>query len=285
MPELPEVETIVRAARPRLLRRRIGAFHSRWVRQVSPGEREVRAAIVGATIADVRRRGKFIVIELERGSRSAGVLLIHLRMSGRFEWGRTDDRPDSEPRHVRATFDLSGGVRLYFCDARKFGRLRYVADLKTTPLAIGPEPLDRSFTPARLAGILRSRRKLLKPLLLDQAAIAGLGNIYTDESLFRAGLHPLRKSSSLTDPQIAALHQAIRRTLREGIRHSGTSLDWAYPEGKMQTRLLVYGRGDQPCRRCGDTIVVLRVGQRSTHVCPTCQPKARRRAAMTNPGT
>lgn len=275
MPELPEVETVVRLARPRMVGRRIVAFESRWARQVSPGVEPVRAAICGSTVADVRRRAKFIVAHLKRGGRDAGVLMIHLRMSGRFEWGRSDDAASVEPTHVRATFDFDDRSRLYFCDPRKFGRIAYSASLDDAALALGPEPLERGFTPRKLGDVLRARSRALKPLLLDQSVIAGLGNIYTDEALFRAGLHPLRNSSLLRDEQVAALHEAIRHVLRQGIRHNGASLDWIYPDGQMQNHLMVYGRAGEACRRCGAAIVALRVGQRGTHVCPTCQPRAR----------
>jgi formamidopyrimidine-DNA glycosylase len=273
VPELPEVETVVRLARPRMVGRRIVAFESRWARQVSPGVEQVREAVCGSTVVSVTRRGKFIVAHLRRGGRDVGGLMIHLRMSGRFEWGWTVDAPAVEPTHVRATFDLDDGARLYFCDARKFGRILFNTDANATGLALGPEPLDRAFTPAKLAALLRARKRSLKPLLLDQSVIAGLGNIYTDEALFRAGLHPLRKSSSLRPEQVTALHEAIRHVLRQGIRHNGASLDWVYPDGQMQKHLMVYGRAGESCRRCGDEIAALRVGQRGTHVCPTCQPK------------
>lgn len=273
MPELPEVETVVRQARPRLVGRRIVGFESRWERQVSPGVERVREAICGAVVAGVARRAKFIVAHLRRGGRNMGGLMIHLRMSGRLEWGRTDDAAAAEPSHARATFDLDDGTRLYFCDARKFGRILFTPDADAFGLGLGPEPLERGFTRKRLAVVLRSRTRALKPLLLDQSVIAGLGNIYTDEALFRARLHPLRKSSTLRDEHIAALHEAIRHVLRQGIRHNGTSLDWIYPDGQMQNHLMVYGRAGKSCRRCGAEIVALRVGQRGTHVCPTCQPK------------
>jgi formamidopyrimidine-DNA glycosylase len=266
MPELPEVETIVRTYRPRLEGRRIVAFASRWAKQAWPSVAAVRRAIVGRRIASLGRRGKFIVFRLD----PPGYLLVHLRMSGQFEWAADHER---EPRHVRTIWDLDEGGRLLFCDARKFGRIVYADDLAAATGALGDEPLARTFTAARLHELLARRSRWLKPLLLDQKVIAGLGNIYADESLFRAGLHPLLRSDRVQPPQAAALHAAIRTTLREAIRRHGTSIDWIYPDGWMQNHLMVYGRAGEPCRRCGTPIEALRVGQRGTHVCPKCQPR------------
>jgi formamidopyrimidine-DNA glycosylase len=269
MPELPEVETIVRHCRPHLEGRRVLAFHSQWPKNTRPSLTQVRRAIVGQTVQRVSRRAKFIVLHLADG----GALLVHLRMSGRLEWA--DECADT--RHVRAQWDLDSGRRLLFCDARKFGRLLYTRDLAAATADLGPEPLARGFTPAVLADVLSARRRQLKPLLLDQTAIAGLGNIYTDEALFRAGLHPLTRSDQLNTAQVHRLHGAIRDVLRLAIRKHGTSLDWIYPGGWMQQSLAVYGRTGAPCRQCGTPIVGLRIGQRGTHVCPKCQRPPRRR--------
>lgn len=271
MPELPEVETIVRQSRELLVGRRINRFESRWPRQLSPDLETLVARIDGARIAAVTRRAKFIVLHLTKNGAQSGALLIHLRMSGRFEWSRIGDLA-SEPAHVRATFDLDDGCRLFFCDARKFGRIAYSADPAVEFARLGPEPLDPQFTASELEKILGKRHRRLKPLLLDQAAIAGLGNIYTDEALYHARLHPLCDAASLNRQQIAKLHKAIRRVLKEGIARNGTSIDWVYPEGKMQDYLAVYGRAGKPCKNCGETVIALRVAQRGTHLCPQCQP-------------
>ena len=265
MPELPEVETIVRRYRARLEGRRIVAFASRWAKQATPSVRVVRAGIVGRTVTWLTRRGKYIVFYLDDG----GFLLVHLRMSGRFEWAA--EQP-TRPRHIRSTWDLDDGSRLLFCDSRKFGRLVYTRDLAAATADLGVEPLARGFTVARLKRELDGCARQLKPLLLDQSVIAGLGNIYADESLFRAGLHPLRRSNQLGEAQVAALHEAIRHVLRKAIRYCGTSFDRAYLGGSMQQRLMVYGRGGEPCRVCGTPIIPIRVAQRGTHVCPKCQP-------------
>ena len=278
MPELPEVETIVRAARPRLVGRRIVGFESRWPPQVSPSVAEVQRRVRGRHITRLSRRGKYIIMELGGPTKSgdpAGCLLIHLRMSGRFEFmaGPPNARANrsSEPSHVRAVWRLDDGLRLLFCDARKFGRIEYARDLSGLDAKLGVDACGRSFTAARLARELSRRARQLKPLLLDQSVIAGLGNIYTDEALFRAGLHPLTPSNRIDRNQSAALHRAIRDTLKEGIKRNGASIDWVYPGGEMQSYFRVYGRTGQPCRVCGTPIEYLKVSQRGTHICPRCQ--------------
>lgn len=274
MPELPEVETIVRACRPRLEGRSIMRFRSLWARQAVPSVPAVRAGVTGRRIVRLERRGKFIVFALDDDAR----LLVHLRMSGRFEFAGDSQ---GEPRHVRAVWDLDDGSRLLFCDARKFGRVMYTRDGRTWSDGLGAEPLASRFTAAWLGRALAARARALKPLLLDQSVIAGLGNIYTDEALHRAGLHPLRRSDTVQPGEVRALRNAIRAVLTEGIRRQGTTIDWIYPGGRMQERLRVYGRGGEACDRCGDTILTLRVGQRGTHICPTCQPhpKSKRNSA------
>lgn len=281
MPELPEVETIVRHHRPRLEGRRITRYVSRWARQAEPSVAAVRRGIVGKRIARLRRRAKFIVADLDGGPRCGsrcdpraaecgGHLLIHLRMSGRLEW--VADARKGERRHVRAVFDLDDGSRLLFCDARKFGKIIYTTDFETTTAHLGAEPLERTFTAVAFARLLRGRARQLKPLLLDQSIVAGLGNIYVDEALFRAGLHPATRSDRLSAAQVRRLRREIRAVLRKAIRHQGTSFDAVYPNGGMERHLNVYGRAGSPCRRCGTLIVALRIAQRGTHVCPKCQP-------------
>lgn len=205
------------------------------------------------------------MLELDDGSH----LLVHLRMSGRFEWA---DEVAARPRHVRARWDLDDGSRLLFCDARKFGRIVHTREPDEVLGTLGPEPLARGFTVEKLEELLRGRQRQLKPLLLDQTVIAGLGNIYSDEVLFHAGLHPLTPASVLSTTEVARLHAAIRGVLRVAIRNHGTSIDWIYPGGWMQRKLAVYQRTGEPCRVCGTSIVALRVAQRGTHVCPQCQP-------------
>jgi formamidopyrimidine-DNA glycosylase len=267
MPELPEVETVVRRSGPALVGRRVSAFASYWARQVSPHVRGVRTGVVGRRIERVWRRAKFIVCDLDDG----GHLLVHLRMSGRFEILPADA---PRPRHARALWELDDGRRWWFCDARKFGRIVHSRDLARATASLGVEPLSRGFSPAALARLLSERARQIKPLLLDQSVIAGLGNIYADESLFRAGVHPLRRSDRLTPEEVRRLHGAIRGVLRDAIRRQGTTFDWIYADGEMQDHLCVYGRAGEPCPRCGGPIEALRVGQRGTHICRACQPRS-----------
>jgi len=166
---------------------------------------------------------------------------------------------------------LGAGRTLLFCDARKFGRLLHAVEPAAALAHLGPEPLARDFSAARLHVMLSARRRMLKPLLMDQTFLAGLGNIYTDEALFRARLHPERSAASLHRAEAARLHRAIRAVLRRGIAENGTSLDWIYPGGRMQDYLEVYGRAGRPCPACGRPIERILVGQRSTHLCPACQ--------------
>ncbi len=275
MPELPEVETIVRAYRPRLEGRRIVRFVARVGKQAQPSVAAVRRGIVGKRIRRLWRRAKYIVVDLERGRRleteraaPGGRLLIHLRMSGGFDWAAEHER---EPEHVRAYFDLDDGNRLLFCDARKFGLIIYAADFETATSHLGVEPLERGFTADSLETLLHGRARQLKPLLLDQSIVAGLGNIYTDEALFQARLHPMRRSDRLTWREVGRLRIAIRAVLRKGIRYEGTSFDGVYRGGGMRKRLKVYGRAGLPCTRCKTPIEALRVAQRGTHICPRCQ--------------
>ena len=270
MPELPEVETIARALRPELVGRTILGADLRWARTLAmPSPRKFKEQIEGQVIQEVGRRAKFLNIRLE-----AYNLLIHLRMSGDLLLKGGKIRPE---KHDRLILSLSpagrGGPRqLVFTDPRKFGRVWLTDDLDNVLGALGPEPLGDEFTAGWLYANLRQRQRQLKPLLLDQTFIAGLGNIYTDEILHRAKLHPLRLSDSLTKAQASGLHKAIRLVLTQGIRRNGASIDWVYRGGEFQNDFRVYGREGQPCPVCGTIIRRLVVGQRGTHVCPHCQP-------------
>ena len=273
MPELPEVETTVRLIRPQLVGRTITGARVVWRRTV--GERAFESRVIGARIADVRRRAKYFVIELRRGRRPAGALVGHLRMTGRV---LVEPARAADPEYTKVSLPLDDGRTMHFVDVRKFGRLVWRADAEAELADLGPEPLGDAFTAAWLAAALAARKRALKPLLLDQAFVAGLGNIYVDESLHRAGLHPLAKSEHVTAAQAAALHREIRAVLAEAIEREGSSFDVFYrtPEGNpgsYQDQFRVYGRDGEPCRTCGATIARLVVGQRGTHVCPRCQPR------------
>lgn len=277
MPELPEVETIVRALQnggrgsPPLVGRVIKEAEIRWQRSLAePHPPVFLQKIRGRTIQRLSRRGKFILIHLDEGS-----LLIHLRMSGdlRLEPAADETGSPLPPHpHDRLIFHLADGWRLAFNDTRKFGRIWLTDDPQTVLNGLGPEPLDDSLDAQTFHHRLSRVQRQLKPLLLDQSFIAGLGNIYADEALHLARLHPLTPSHRLSEEEAARLLAAIRNVLNEGIRRNGASIDWVYRGGSFQNHFRAYGRTGQPCPECGTPIARLIVGQRSTHLCPVCQP-------------
>jgi formamidopyrimidine-DNA glycosylase len=265
MPELPEVETFARALRPALIGKTILSADLRWKRSLAtPSAAAFSRRIQGQRIEEIGRRAKFLCITL-----SQDTLLIHLRMSGDLLAVLGGYQPG---KHDRLILKLSDDTSLVFCDPRKFGRVWLVDDPAEILSDLGPEPLSDKFTPAWLHSALHARRRQLKPLLLDQKFIAGLGNIYVDESLHLAKLHPLLLSDTVTAAQAERLWQAIRETLEEGIRRNGASIDWVYRGGDFQNHFRVYGRTGEKCPACGATIKRIMVGQRGTHFCPKCQP-------------
>ncbi len=276
MPELPEVETVVRILRPRLEGRTVTGASVRWRRTV--GARDFERKVIGARVVRVWRRAKFIVADLERKSTPAGSLVGHLRMTGMLH---VQAIGYERGPHDRVELALDDGKVLHFTDVRKFGRLQFHADPRKSFSDLGPEPLSDEFTSEWFHTALKARRRLLKPLLLDQTFVAGLGNIYVDESLHRAGLHPLARSERITPASAARLHDAIRAILAEAIAREGSSFDVWYrtPDGNagsFQDEFRVYGREGEECLKCGTDIVRIVVGQRGTHFCPRCQPRSAR---------
>ncbi len=262
MPELPEVETIARKLKPDLVGMTILSADLFWTRTLAlPSPKKFKQQIKGQKILNVGRRAKFLIIQLSDFN-----LLVHLRMTG--DLCIRDSTIRAEP-HDRLILKLSNGRSLVFNDTRKFGRVWLTAKPEEVLGKLGPEPLSDSFTVQWLHGALHDKRRQLKPLLLDQTFIAGLGNIYTDEALHTAKLHPLTLSDSVTAKQAEKLHAAIHRVLNEGIRRNGASFDWVYRGGEFEFQ--VYGRADQECPVCGTKIKRILVGQRSTHYCPKCQ--------------
>jgi formamidopyrimidine-DNA glycosylase len=271
MPELPEVETIARSLRepqeaytPSIIGLCVQRAQVLWGKTVSNIDlAEFEQKLTGQTVIGLSRRGKFLVFNL-----SSDTLLIHLRMSGdlRLEYM---DQPIL--KHDRLLVDFKNGTRMAFNDTRKFGRAWLTNDPADILGNLGPEPLSVEFTPERLHGMLAGRKRQLKPLLMDQHFIAGLGNIYTDEALHLARLHPLTHSDQITQKEATRLHSAIQTVLREGIRRNGASIDWVYKGGDFQNHFRVYGRAGEPCPKCGADIQRLVVGQRGTHICPNCQ--------------
>lgn len=270
MPELPEVETIVRTLSPALLGRNILAVAVRW-----PGclhgisARSFTQHLRGASIANITRRGKFLQFALSRKGRSRHMLL-HLRMSGRLELRR---KTEPEATHDRLIFKLNNGMCLCFNDTRKFGRVYLVSSPSEVTDSLGPEPLSRELSEKVFFNMIRLKNAAIKPLLLNQTFLAGVGNIYADESLWRAGIHPLRRSAGLSRPEVRRLLRAIRFTLSQAIRFHGTDAgDGVVDFGRYKP--MVYGQTDAPCPRCRKAIRRMVVAQRGTHYCPYCQ-KAR----------
>jgi formamidopyrimidine-DNA glycosylase len=268
MPELPEVETIVRKLKPQLLGKRIEEARLRWLRTLAfPTPRKFREQIKGQVIEGVTRRAKYFILHLSDFN-----LLIHLRMSGDLQVKKGKIKPEKHDRLILSLRSVDRDLsHLVFNDTRKFGRVWLTPDPEEVLGKLGPEPLSRGFTSQWLYTALHSRHRLLKPLLLDQTFLAGLGNIYADESLHLAKLHPLAASDSITLEQAETLHEAICNTLKEGIRRNGASFDWVYRGGEYQHHFRVYDRTGKPCPVCGTPIERIIVGQRSTHFCSTCQ--------------
>lgn len=268
MPELPEVESVARRLAPRLRGRtllRVELLDPR-LQQTDP-----RPAL-GHPVATVRRLGKQIAVRFHHPDRIT--LLCHLRMTGRLVWLADGETPP-ETRHLRARLHFDQGL-LLFLDPRRFGTLRFLPENCTAPTP-GLEPLSRRCTPDRLARLLAHSRQELKPWLLRQDRLAGIGNIYASEIAFHARLHPRRLAGSLRPAEIRRLHHAVQSVLRHAIRLGGTTFsDFADPAGRpgrFARELAVYGRLGRPCPHCGTAIVRFTQQQRSTYACPHCQPQ------------
>ncbi len=275
MPELPEVESVRRQLEPALTGQRferVVIHDPRLVRPYDPAE--VAAELEGERVAGVERRGKYLVVRFESGR----VLLVHLRMTGSLlhaAGGSLQVDP-----HRRAVVTLDDGSDVAYRDVRRFGTWLLLEPGEVEPYLaerVGDEPLDTLFTAAKLGERLAGRRTSLKAALLDQRTLAGMGNIYADEALWRARLNPLRVASSLDRSELRRLHRAIRAALEHGLARQGSTLrDYRLPDGSggsMQGEFRVYGRRDEPCNRCGTPIARSQVAGRTTWFCPTCQPE------------
>jgi formamidopyrimidine-DNA glycosylase len=278
VPELPEVETIRRQLSPRLEGRvleRLDVLDPRWCEPAAPAE--VDAAVRGRRIERLTRRGKYLVVELHEEV----FLVMHLRMTGNLLLvppGEPADRP-----YTRVRMPLDSGATLLFCDARRFGTgvvlLGEDARDGYFDRRLGVEPLDPAFTPEALRALVSGRRAPTKAFLLTQERIAGVGNIYADEALFRARIHPLRPVGSLRRPQLAALRDAVVESLEAGIDARGATIDDFRDvdgaRGSFQDRFLIHRREGEPCPRCGRPIRKMRAAGRGTYVCERCQPRPR----------
>jgi formamidopyrimidine-DNA glycosylase len=277
MPELPEVETVRTQLEPKLVGRRFVDVEIADARLTRPHEpAEVAAELVGERVAALERRGKYVVVRFETGR----VLLIHLRMTGQLLHAGSGSLPEDDP-HRRAVVRLDDGSDVVYRDVRRFGTwlLTEPGELDAyLATRVGREPLAPAFTARRLGEALAGRKAPVKAAILDQRRLAGVGNIYADEALWRAQIHPLRPAGDLTDLEIAALHRGIRAALRAGIARQGATLrNYRTPDGAtggMQHEFKVYGREGEPCERCGTPIEKIRAAGRGTWYCPNCQPSA-----------
>lgn len=271
MPELPEVEIIRRALSARVVGRTITHV---WIasdapRLVQTSFEEFVQGLPGRRLVDIQRRGKYLLFQLDDGR----YLIVHLRMTGRLLHRRPHDPP--EP-YLRAVFRLDDGSELRFADPRKFGTMWLICDPSQVVGRLGPEPFDAAFTAERLAEMATRRAAPIKAVLLDQYALAGLGNIYADEALFLAGIHPRRPAKTLKEQELNRLHEAIRAVLVQAVGFRGSSFrDYVNVEGEPgenQRHVRVFRRAGEPCFTCGTPIERIKVSGRSSHFCPQCQP-------------
>jgi formamidopyrimidine-DNA glycosylase len=273
VPELPEVETVRRRLEPVLVGRRFERVEIDDARLTRPEDpAEVAAELTGERVAALERRGKYLVVRFESGR----VLLIHLRMTGNLLYAPPGNQLDVS--HARAVVELDDGTDVVYRDVRRFGTWLLVEPDGLDPYLatrLGGEPLGRSFTTKALTAKLAKRKAPIKAALLDQRTLAGLGNIYVDEALWRAQIHPLVPARDLGPDEIAALRDGIKKALAAGIKRQGATLrDYRQPDGRsgsMQKEFKVYGRADEPCDRCGTPIAKTRVAGRGTWYCPSCQ--------------
>jgi formamidopyrimidine-DNA glycosylase len=273
MPELPEVETTRRQLEPHLVGRRFDGVEIHDPRLVRPFEPvAVAAELEGEQVAALDRRGKYLIVRFESGR----ALLIHLRMTGSLRHAARGTLADDP--HRRAVVNLDDGSDVAYRDVRRFGTWQLLEIGELEPYLeerLGAEPLDRTFTARRLGTQLEGRRAPVKAALLDQRTVAGLGNIYVDEALWRAQIHPLRPAGTLDQDELARLTRAIKDVLKAGVKRQGASLrDYSTPDGgrgRMQDRFRVYGREGHPCGRCGTPIDKIRTAGRGTWYCPSCQ--------------
>lgn len=272
MPELPEVEHAARTLGEQVVGSTFdGSVRCSWLRTIDSHAPEVIGArLAGVSITGWRRRAKWIVLSLS----SRDTMVAHLRMTGRFV---VCSRADADMPQQRVAFGLSDGREIRFLDQRKFGRIFVMDPVQLAELdaAHGPEPLDASLTAHDLYARLQKTQRAIKPVLLDQSVIAGIGNIYADETLWHTAIHPLTPANYLSLSQVDAVLQAVRVVLQQALTNGGSTLrdyrDSYGAKGTQQDNFQAYDRTDQPCYRCGTPIIKMVVAQRGTHICPQCQ--------------
>jgi len=268
MPELPEVQTVVNHIRPMIIGKRLMTVKPIWEKTLHNfNEDDIDGKNNNNEIIDVYRRAKFIIIELTNK-----IIALHLRMTGKLYISKKS----TYPKYARAVLEFDDNESLIFEDVRKFGRIYLYDDLKIIDSRHGPEPLDKDFTVGLFKGMIKSRNRNIKALLLDQSFLSGLGNIYVDESLWKSGIHPNSISSSIPVTKISILHENIQSTLRNAILKKGTTIiDFSVngESGKYANDLSIYGKNNQSCFRCNSIIIKLKVAGRGTYVCTKCQKK------------
>ncbi|WP_407892957.1 DNA-formamidopyrimidine glycosylase [Lacticaseibacillus sp. N501-2] len=278
MPELPEVENVRRALSELIVGKTVCGVHTNWEKILIGGSARFAEALTGATVTAVDRRGKYLLLRFDHHL----TLVSHLRMEGKYQLAQTANEPPARFLHV--WFDFTDGSQLRYLDMRKFGRMQLcdtgsemqVAGLKT----IGPEPTAADFDAEAFFHTLQKHKKPIKSVILDQSVVAGVGNIYADETLWRAKINPMQPACTLKRREADALHDQIIAVLAASIKLGGTTVHTFISAdgqtGGFQNQLRVYGKQGTPCVRCGTLIVKTKVGQRGTHYCPGCQ-KLRKR--------
>lgn len=275
MPELPEVETIAEDLRNQhLVGCQVSHIKIFWPGVIGLATKKFIKTILGQKITEISRRGKFLILKFSNDY----YVFIHFRMTGRFI---LSSPPEKYGVHEHIVLTLNENRELRFHDTRKFGRWYLTSEPDEILKKLGPEPLEKTFTLKKFSDALKRSSRMLKPLLLDQKFIAGLGNIYVDEALWEAKLHPEKPANAISEKQIEDLYQAIPKVLQKGLETQGTTLGTGKTnfyrldgaQGKHQNVMMVFRRTGKPCPRCGHLIVRIKVAQRSTHLCPNCQMK------------
>lgn len=273
MPELPEVETVKKTLQKLVVGKTIENVEVRWPKMIKhpDDQAEFRNSLIGQTILDIERRGKFLKFILNEA-----VLVSHLRMEGRYKLSETEEPVD---KHTHVLFLFIDGSQLRYRDVRKFGTMHLFqkgTEEKRLPLSqLGPEPFGRKFSAAYLVNQFAKTTRNVKAVLLDQTVVAGIGNIYVDESLFRSGIHPGAMAKQISENEVRRLHRSINKTLREAVAKGGSTVrSYVNGQGQMgmfQQSLFVYARSGEPCSKCGTAIERIVVAGRGTHYCPKCQ--------------
>ncbi|MFC2948625.1 DNA-formamidopyrimidine glycosylase [Virgibacillus sediminis] len=273
MPELPEVETVRKTLKQFVLNKTIDDVKVYWPNIIKKPDdvEEFKQLLRGQSIVDISRRGKFLLFQLDDY-----VLISHLRMEGKYS---VHQAIESVKKHTHVLFTFTDGKELRYNDVRKFGTMHiYVKgeEMSDKPLnQLGPDPFDPAFTLEYLYQKFKKTERIVKSVLLDQTIVAGLGNIYVDETLFRAGVHPLKKSNKLTKKEVQKIRKQAILTLEEAVEQGGTTIrSYVNSQGEMgmfQQELFVYGQENEPCKKCGNAVIKLKVGGRGTHICPSCQ--------------